>query len=155
MAGRFRHVAEVVRRRHEPAAEVMHPDSIHPDSRGERIRRRRDRLGQIERGRQHMAVLVEHAQGLAAEGFRLVTHFGEAAPLGHGQVDECLEVTLQHGQGGVNFRVVGVGEAERDEVLGHGNSCLSAWLWPAGMGGPRGTLGRCHGRGNPSLGRSL
>ena len=47
----------------------------------------------------------------------LVAHLAEAAALVDGQVDELAELDFQHGQGAVDLGVVGVRQADGNEVL--------------------------------------
>jgi hypothetical protein len=76
-------------------------------------------FGQIEGGREDLAVLVEDDEGLAAEGFGLVAHLDEAAPVGDRQFDEAGEFFFEGGEGGIDGVDVGLGEVEGYEVLAH------------------------------------
>ena len=76
-------------------------------------------FGQIEGGREDVAVLVEDDEGLAAEGFGLVTHLDQAAPVGDRQFDEVSEFFFEGGEGRIDGVDVGLGEAEGYEVLAH------------------------------------
>jgi hypothetical protein len=59
-------------------------------------------FGEVEAGRQHLAVLGQHDEGLPAEGFGFVAHMDHVALFGGAQFDEGGEGFFEGGEGGVD-----------------------------------------------------
>ena len=88
-------------------------------------------FGEIEGGRDQLLVLLEHHQGLAAEGLGTVPHLGQLLALVGGELDEAGEELFEGGEGRVHGGHVAGGEVEGDEVLAHGvESCVDRRVAP-------------------------